>query len=208
MLILGQKACFLGPTIFEIPRPNWYYCGCSMIPTRQINPSLNKGPNSGTPPWTNLMLTKIDILLTIHPPHLVYVIFEWPLKENDNPFAILFDLIFTGIGSLYTYERQALFGLILQALLVTLTFVTFAKANLPKYGIFSLRFQHPFLIASSRGSRNYFNLRFYHSILIKVKNLYFWVMKEVLRQLFQNSAFVLVDIQIFIDFYTLMLREK
>jgi hypothetical protein len=22
MLILGQKACFLGPTIFEIPRPN------------------------------------------------------------------------------------------------------------------------------------------------------------------------------------------
>ena len=25
MLILGQKACFLGPTIFEIPRPNWYY---------------------------------------------------------------------------------------------------------------------------------------------------------------------------------------
>ena len=26
MLILGQKPCFLGPTIFEIPRPNWYYC--------------------------------------------------------------------------------------------------------------------------------------------------------------------------------------
>ena len=25
MLILGQKACFLGPTIFEIPRQNWYY---------------------------------------------------------------------------------------------------------------------------------------------------------------------------------------
>ena len=24
MLILGQKACFLGPTIFEIPQPNWY----------------------------------------------------------------------------------------------------------------------------------------------------------------------------------------
>ena len=24
MLIFGQKACFLGPTIFEIPRPNWY----------------------------------------------------------------------------------------------------------------------------------------------------------------------------------------
>ena len=23
-LILGQKACFLRPTIFEIPRPNWY----------------------------------------------------------------------------------------------------------------------------------------------------------------------------------------
>ena len=86
------------------------------------------------------------------------------LKENDNPFAILFNLIFTGIGSLYTYERQALFGLILQALLVTFTFVVFAKANLPKYGIFSLRFQHPFLIASSRGPRNYFNLHFYHSI--------------------------------------------
>ena len=26
MLILGQKSCFLGPTIFEIPQPNWYYC--------------------------------------------------------------------------------------------------------------------------------------------------------------------------------------
>ena len=25
MLILGQKACFLGPNIFEIPRLNWYY---------------------------------------------------------------------------------------------------------------------------------------------------------------------------------------
>ena len=26
MLILGQKSCLLGPTIFEIPQPNWYYC--------------------------------------------------------------------------------------------------------------------------------------------------------------------------------------
>ena len=27
MLIFGQKACILGPTIFEIPRPNgYYYC--------------------------------------------------------------------------------------------------------------------------------------------------------------------------------------
>ena len=26
MLILGQKACFLGPTIFEIPKPNWHHC--------------------------------------------------------------------------------------------------------------------------------------------------------------------------------------
>ena len=25
MWILGQKACFLGPTIFEIPQPNWWY---------------------------------------------------------------------------------------------------------------------------------------------------------------------------------------
>ena len=25
MLILGQKACILGPTIFKIPQPNWYY---------------------------------------------------------------------------------------------------------------------------------------------------------------------------------------
>ena len=25
MLILGSKSCFLGPTIFEIPKPNWYY---------------------------------------------------------------------------------------------------------------------------------------------------------------------------------------
>ena len=24
-LILGQKSCFLGPTIFIIPQPNWYY---------------------------------------------------------------------------------------------------------------------------------------------------------------------------------------
>ena len=26
MSILGQKACILGPTIFKIPQPNWYYC--------------------------------------------------------------------------------------------------------------------------------------------------------------------------------------
>ena len=25
MLILDQKSCFLGPTIFKIPQPNWYY---------------------------------------------------------------------------------------------------------------------------------------------------------------------------------------
>ena len=25
MLILGQKSCFLGPNIFEIPQPNRYY---------------------------------------------------------------------------------------------------------------------------------------------------------------------------------------
>ena len=25
MSILGQKACILGPTIFRIPQPNWYY---------------------------------------------------------------------------------------------------------------------------------------------------------------------------------------
>ena len=25
MLILGQKSCFLGPTIFKIPQPRWYY---------------------------------------------------------------------------------------------------------------------------------------------------------------------------------------
>ena len=24
MLIFGQKSCFLGPTIFEIPQPNWH----------------------------------------------------------------------------------------------------------------------------------------------------------------------------------------
>ena len=26
MLSLGQKSYFLGPTIFKIPQPNWYYC--------------------------------------------------------------------------------------------------------------------------------------------------------------------------------------
>ena len=26
MLILGQEACILGPTIFKIPQPNWHYC--------------------------------------------------------------------------------------------------------------------------------------------------------------------------------------
>ena len=25
MLILGQKSCILGPTIFKIPQPNWHY---------------------------------------------------------------------------------------------------------------------------------------------------------------------------------------
>ena len=31
MLILGQKACILGPNIFEIPQPNWYYNEGGMI---------------------------------------------------------------------------------------------------------------------------------------------------------------------------------
>ena len=31
MLILGQKACFLGPTIFEVPQPNWHYYLCYSI---------------------------------------------------------------------------------------------------------------------------------------------------------------------------------
>ena len=26
MLILGQKSCILGPTIFKIPQPNWHNC--------------------------------------------------------------------------------------------------------------------------------------------------------------------------------------
>ena len=25
ILIFGQKSCFLGPTIFKIPQPNWHY---------------------------------------------------------------------------------------------------------------------------------------------------------------------------------------
>ena len=30
LLILGQKSCFLGPNIFKIPQPNWYYCVINM----------------------------------------------------------------------------------------------------------------------------------------------------------------------------------
>ena len=36
LLIFGQKSCFLGPTIFKIPQPNWYYyidmSLCTMLP--------------------------------------------------------------------------------------------------------------------------------------------------------------------------------
>ena len=35
MLILRQKSCILGPTIFEIPQPNWHYsiydCGQKIV---------------------------------------------------------------------------------------------------------------------------------------------------------------------------------
>ena len=31
MLILCQKSCFLGPTIFEIPQPNWYFCAMEVF---------------------------------------------------------------------------------------------------------------------------------------------------------------------------------
>ena len=31
MLILGQRPCFLGPTIFEIPQPNWYHYKCITV---------------------------------------------------------------------------------------------------------------------------------------------------------------------------------
>ena len=30
MLFFGQKSCFLAPTIFETPQPNWYYYKCSV----------------------------------------------------------------------------------------------------------------------------------------------------------------------------------
>ena len=33
MLILGQKSCFLRPTIFEIPQPNWYYSRTTVYKT-------------------------------------------------------------------------------------------------------------------------------------------------------------------------------
>jgi len=56
--------------------------------------------------------------------------------RHDNPFAVLFDQIFIGIGSLYTYEGQKLYGLLLQALLLTVTFVSFAFTNLPRYETF------------------------------------------------------------------------
>ena len=32
-LIFGHKSCFLGPTIFKIPQPNWYYSQYSGRPT-------------------------------------------------------------------------------------------------------------------------------------------------------------------------------
>ena len=32
MSILGQKSCFLGPTIFKNPQPNWYYLYTSFNP--------------------------------------------------------------------------------------------------------------------------------------------------------------------------------
>ena len=31
VLIFGQKSCFLGPTIFKIPQPNWYYSSYSNL---------------------------------------------------------------------------------------------------------------------------------------------------------------------------------
>ena len=34
MLILGRESCFLGPTKFEIPQPNWYY---STQPTLHVS---------------------------------------------------------------------------------------------------------------------------------------------------------------------------
>ena len=38
MLILGQKSCFLGPTIFKIPQPNWHY----NVHTRLLEESVEK----------------------------------------------------------------------------------------------------------------------------------------------------------------------
>ena len=35
-LILGQKSCFLGPTVFEIPQPNWYQINKASLCTVQI----------------------------------------------------------------------------------------------------------------------------------------------------------------------------
>ena len=46
MLILGRKSCFLGPTKFEIPQPNWYYSTPTYIACFQPFPVFCRRPRN------------------------------------------------------------------------------------------------------------------------------------------------------------------
>ena len=50
MWILGQTACILGPTIFKIPQPNWYYYTYNDLLELKINPFFYRLiPEGGLP---------------------------------------------------------------------------------------------------------------------------------------------------------------
>ena len=73
LLIFVQKSCFLGPTIFEIPQPNWQiWMECARLAVLFFLKSLVMKPLRPKPSYFFLILSLLQLecyLLLLTPPH-------------------------------------------------------------------------------------------------------------------------------------------
>ena len=69
MLILGQKSCILGPTIFKIPQPNWYYYlyhSSNIVKARPHNAVWPEYPSvQSNGPWHKVQIQKKKMVTQI-----------------------------------------------------------------------------------------------------------------------------------------------
>ena len=84
-----QKSCFLGPTIFEIPQPNWYYW------------LLSEVWNIKTPNICIYIFNRVSVLHLNRLKEGTYIAFLWAVHNNEKTlyFSKSIEHIF-GLGSL------------------------------------------------------------------------------------------------------------